>query len=120
METIVVYSPGNSDRLKYILDWLLKERLQLHYKVVTDEEEVKKLPFCIAYGKSLPNSLSIPDNGLLWQTGVKQQEPDAGTWNNIPTLFHTANGQYTLPFDIFSAVFYLLSRYEEYYPFKAD
>lgn len=120
METIVVYSPGQSDRLKYTLDWLLKERLQLHYKVVTHEEDTKGLPFFIAYGKVLPNSLSIPDTGLLWQSGIQQTEPESGTWENIPTLFHIGHEEYTLPFDLFSAVFYLLSRYEEYYPFKAD
>ncbi|MCW3120580.1 MAG: hypothetical protein JWQ38_72 [Flavipsychrobacter sp.] len=120
METIVVYSPGHSERLKFTLDWLLKERLQLHYKIVTSEEETKGLPFFIAYGKVLPNSLSIPDTGLLWQQGVQQHEPQAGAWKDIPTLYAVDDEQYSLPFDICSAIFYLLSRYEEYYPYKAD
>jgi len=34
------------------------------------------------------------------------------------SAFFKSEGDY--PFDIFSAVFYLLSRYEEYLPYKKD
>jgi hypothetical protein len=120
MESIVVYSAENSNRLNYILDWLLKERLQLSYSVVHSEAEVADLPFFISYGKLLPNSISIPDAGLLWQKGIQKQEPSKGNWKEIPILFSENNGGHTVPFDLFSAIFYLLSRYEEYYPFEAD
>jgi len=120
METIVVFSAGNSNRLKYVLDWLLKERLQLGYTIVNDEQDVRNLPFFISYGKVLPNSYSIPDTSLLWQTGISQCDPQTGTWQEIPTLFQVKDTGYKIPFDLFSAIFYLLSRYEEYYPFTPD
>jgi hypothetical protein len=45
---------------------------------------------------------------------------ETGYWNEIPTLYpHTGSG-FDIPFDIFSAIFFLLSRYEEYCPFEAD
>jgi len=121
METIVVYSPRQSARLKYAADWLLKERLQLNYVVITDEAEALKLPFVISYGKTLANSLSIPDAGLLWQQNIVPQEPTAGNWKELPTLYAADNGaDYSLSFDLFSAIFYLLSRYEEYMPYEQD
>lgn len=40
-------------------------------------------------------------------------------WADTPTLF-PAPCEHGLPFDIFSAVFFLLSRYEEYLPFTPD
>jgi hypothetical protein len=120
MESVVVYSVVKSSRLKYVLDWLLKERLQLDYKIVSTENDVAGLPFFISFGKHFSNSISIPDSGLLWQTGLKNQEPQSGTWNDIPTLFGMAGSNCSLPFDMFSAIFYLLSRYEEYYPFTPD
>ena len=120
METIVVYSTENSTRLKFILDWLLQERLHLKYTITTNEADTANLPFFISYGKHLPNSLCIPDEGLLWKTGTPKIEPLAGTWNDIPTLFATTGDAYILPFDFFSAIFFLLSRYEEYYHYHPD
>lgn len=116
METIVVYSAANNNRLKFTLDWLLKERLQLDYRITGNEQE----PALISYGKPLPNTISIPDNGLLWQSGKQPCDVASGTWNTLPTLFATTEGNCTLPFDLFSAIFFLLSRYEEYYPYKPD
>ena len=120
METVVVYSARSSTRLKFALDWLLKERLQLNYRITGAGEEVKNLPFFIAYGAALPHSVSIPDAGLLWQTDLQIQEPRTAVWNDVPVLFAMEQPGTTLPFDLFSAIFYLLSRYEEYYPFPAD
>jgi hypothetical protein len=120
METIVVYSADNSNRLKFVLDWLLKERLHLSYTVTTNEADTAGLPFFISYGKPLANSVSIPDEGLLWKTGIQKIEPLLGSWKDIPTLFAAADGEYTVPFDLFTAVFFLLSRYEEYYHYHPD
>lgn len=120
METIVVYSPDTSNRLKYTLDWLLKERLQLDYRITNDVNETNDLPFFISYGMPLQNAISIPDKGLLWQTGKEKCEIGTGAWNNVPTIFVSGNNNYSLPFDLFSAIFFLLSRYEEYYAYKHD
>ena len=120
METIVVYSAENSNRLRYILDWLLKERLQFDYRITRDEQSLSNLPFFIAYGKPMPNSLSIPDERLLWEKGIQKLSPKAGKWNDLPTLFATTGSAYTIPFDLFSAAFFLLSRYEEYDHFNHD
>ncbi len=110
MDTIVVYSAHNSNRLAYTLDWLLKERLQLNYTITSDKNAAAH----IAYGHALPGALSIPDGALLSQTGIEQRQPHTGTWGDLPVLFASAGGGYTLPFDILSAIFFLLSRYEEY------
>ena len=120
METIAVYSPESTPRLKFVSDWLFKERLQLDYVIVTDISELKKYPFFIAYGKSIEGVISVPDAGLLWQKGIGKPEPAAGLWKDIPTIFASEEKGYTLPFDIFSAIFYLLSRYEEYLPYTPD
>jgi hypothetical protein len=42
-----------------------------------------------------------------------------GTWNGLKTIFPVP-GKADLPFDLFAGVFYLMTRYEEYLPFKGD
>jgi hypothetical protein len=115
-----VYSAENSNRLRYVLDWLLKERLQLNYRITRDEQNIKGLPFFISYGKPMPNSLSIPDERLLWEKGIQKLSPRIGKWDELPTLFAVPDSRNTLSFDLLSAIFFLLSRYEEYDRFDHD
>jgi len=120
MDTIVVYSANSSNRLKYVLDWLLKERLQLDYALTDKEQDTYALSFFISYGKVLPNSVSIPDEGFLWQTGKHPCDTKPGKWGELPMFFTVPGDEYTLPFDLFSAIFFLISRYEEYYHYQPD
>jgi hypothetical protein len=77
------------------------------------------VPYLIAYGKELKNAVSIPDAGLLWEEGVMPHNIEVGRWKDIPTLYHT-NDLFDVSFDIFSAIFFLISRHEEYYSYIPD
>jgi hypothetical protein len=68
----------------------------------------------------LQDELHFYANGLLGETDIKNFEPEAGEHKSIKTLFHHNIDTSALPYDIFSAVFYLLCRYEEYLPFNPD
>ncbi len=85
------------------------------FKVTADAAE--SLP-CLHYGSFPHAAFSIPDAGLLWEKKVQEINIPTGEWKNIPTLF--AAGGASIPFDIFSAIFFLLSRYEEHLPFEKD
>lgn len=64
------------------------------------------------------DSLWIKPYGLLEQTEIKQQNIECFAWHNLQVFFKT-NGD--IPFDILSASFYLLTRYEEYFDgYKTD
>lgn len=125
MQKVIVYSPYQSPRLTYVLDWLLKERLQLDYSIVTNESEASGTAYCISYSHTLPNAVNIPAAGLLAATGIDNELKDAklnpGEWDGLPVLFYVGEDtQHALPFDLFSAVFFLISRYEEYTPYAPD
>ncbi len=120
MQPIIIYSEKTSPRLLYVLNWLFNDQLETSYTLTHDQGEINNGSFAISYGLHLPGTLSVPDTGLLWETGIKQQEVIAGNWHELPTLFSTTEKNYTLPFDIFSAIFFLLSRYEEYYTYTPD
>lgn len=119
-DTLVIYSPNFSARFRYIIDWLFGEQLKVKYSIVNTEEDIASIPFFISYGKSFKNSFSIPDAGLLWESGIKNQKINVSNWQDLPTLFAITNSELSLPFDILSAAFFLLSRYEEYYSYTPD
>lgn len=120
MAAIKIFTKKDSTRLRYVLDWAFKQVFHITYELENDEAALVDEPFFIAYGASFPNAISIPDSGLLWQETIQPHEISCGSWCQIPTLYHQAACDTTLPFDCFSAIFFLISRYEEYYPFKAD
>ena len=57
--------------------------------------------------------LYLRPNGLLFETSIQPVEITCITHNDQKAFFPTEGD---LPFDIFAASFYLLSRYEEYSP----
>lgn len=116
-DAIVIYTTDDSERLRYVLHHIFAERFSVAYQIVS---HAPSEGFFISYGAVLPGAWSIPAAGLLWQQGVKELRPTADIWNDIPTLFATADAGYDIPFDIFSATFFLLSRYEEHYSFSPD
>ncbi len=120
MDTIVVYCNQNSPRLEYVSDWLFRERLQLNFRIVTDIADITANEHVVGYGVGNETRLSVPMAGLLAETGTHPVNPDKGKWNGIPTFFDMADAGCSLPFDMFSAIFYLLSRYEEYQPYEPD
>lgn len=120
MSTLTIYAKQESVRLTYLLDWLFAEQLGVNFRLIYDVDHLHREDPCIAYGANIDGIISIPDMGLLWDMNVinKDLRISKGTWQQVPTLF-AADG-YELPFDIFSAIFFLISRYEEYYPYTGD
>ncbi len=123
MIPIIVYTPQPSARLEYTLDWLLADRLRTPYTLVHNVAEIPANTFFIAYGAHFIHALSIPAAGLLNEAGIQPHNITIGKWYDMPTLYatpHNKEQDYTLPFDLLSALFFLLSRYEEYYAYTPD
>ncbi len=118
---ILIYSHITSPRLQYICSFIFNELMGVEFSVTIDSEEYKNyngpkinysdsnMPGQGLWLKSYPllfEELVIPQNILCFET------------NGTKAFFKT--GAADFPFDIFSAVFYLLSRYEEYLPHEKD
>jgi len=120
---ILIYTEKTSPRMTYILDELLRERMGLEYEVVTDKQDYLQSPLPgICYGVTRvreDNEIHVPAAGLVLENEVKKVMPEVSVFEKIPVLF-PVHGNGDFPFDIFSAVFYMLSRYEEYLPFEED
>ena len=117
---LYILSPEISARLKYVTDWLFAERLGVTPCLVTDASEIPENAIQITYGSKNKTGLTIPSAGLLFDAGIRLQDPATGYWDGTPVLFHIAAADTSLPFDLFSAVFFLITRYEEYLPFTPD
>ncbi len=59
-----------------------------------------------------PNELSIPSASILFEEDVKKVKPIVLFDRELPYFFEKPDADF--PFDIFGAVFYLVTRYEEY------
>jgi hypothetical protein len=120
---ILVYCEQDSIRLKYIVDELLESRasLRVHYTHSLQHFQHSEISMKLAYAAVKPNTncIHIAPHGLLDQTEIIQQ--DIRVVNN-PDWLHIFFSQINadLPFDIFSASFYLITRYEEYLPHTKD
>jgi hypothetical protein len=117
MNEVTIYCSWAGPRLHYVLDWLFGERLQVPYKVTLTEPAVKT--GVISYGLFTEGCLNIPALPLLFNSGNVPEQWVTGTWDGIPVLGCTGE-KADLPFDIFAALFFLLSRQEEYFPHSPD
>jgi hypothetical protein len=74
----------------------------------------------MSYGaQPLGSEFFVKSNGLLFEQGLSDVEISVQKWDNSKCFFYVGEKS-SLPFDIFSAAFLLLSRYEEYLPHVKD
>ncbi|MBS1585144.1 MAG: polysaccharide deacetylase family protein [Bacteroidetes bacterium] len=118
MQHVLIYSPQDSPRLRHVLDWIFNDQLKTDYRLTHDPAE-RHEGMILSYGNTSAN-ISIPTTDLLWETSISVKDPNWSVWQGLPVLFHSAAKGYSLPFDLFSAIFFLLSRYEEYYTYTPD
>ncbi|QSS97764.1 DUF7033 domain-containing protein [Psychroflexus sp. ALD_RP9] len=116
---ILVYVPQNTSRLHYIFDQICGELLGFKVKFTSKVENfIAFQGVKFSYAKNrLGNEVFIQQFGLLEEQGISDVSIIVETWEDldVPCFFRVSNDS-DLPFDIFSASFYLLSRYEEYQP----
>ena len=119
VKPVKIFAVGNMPRLRYIADLLLHEILGLSWEIITDKRKLGKFPVINYSDDSIPGSLKISPSPLLHDTGVGAQDIKVTEWKSLPVFFQTSPDS-DLPFDIFAASFYLVTRYEEYLDFMPD
>jgi len=111
---VLLYTADTAPRLQYIVDFFSRELFDTPVRITTSIDEFRNsaLPK-INYSslQSTPDELHIEPHGLLFETGIRKQQIECFELNFSKVFFQTGGD---LPFDIFSASFYLISRYEEY------
>ena len=118
---LLVYTHKITPRLKYVFKHICKRILGLNVKFTSKVEDfIAHDSLKMSYAKQpLSNELFIRSHELLFEQGLSDIDISVQQWDNTKGFF-AASERSDLPFDIFAASFYLLSRYEEYLPHVKD
>ncbi len=119
---LLVYSQP-SPRVRYTFKQLFERTLGVK---VTFTNEIEQFvshsgPKCSYGNQALGHELFFKASGLLFERGVKEDiKTNVVYKEQIPYFFEVDDLKSALSFDMFSASFFLLSRYEEYMPHAND
>jgi hypothetical protein len=115
---VLVYSPRSSPRLEYVCEFIFRQ-LRLNHRIIHNETELPAFKgLVINYSeKDIEGVLSIIPSGVLFESNVRLHVPASSMFNELWLLYPNDS---SLGFDVFSAVFYMISRYEEWQEFNAD
>jgi len=118
---LLIFTHKITNRLTYICKQLFENILGIEIGFTTKVEDfIKHHGPKMTYSKQpLQNEFFIRCNDLLFEQGINDVEVRVVDWDGLPGFF-SAGEKSSLPFDIFSASFLLLSRYEEYLPHVKD
>lgn len=120
-QTITIYSPVHSERLFFTCHVIFKVVLNVDYILIHTKDSISELKdeTVINYSdQKIKSTFQVIPSGLLSEININNQEISEGKHDDLPVLFYSGNGN--IPYDVFSAVFYMVSRYEEYLDFTPD
>ncbi|OWW24014.1 hypothetical protein B4Q04_18055 [Zobellia sp. OII3] len=118
---LLIYTHKITPRFRYTMKQVFTRILGIEIVFTTKVEDfIKHTGAKITYTKQpLQNEFFVRSNDLLFEQGINDLDISVANWDGVPCFFK-AGERSNLPFDIFSASFYLLSRYEEYLPHVKD
>ncbi len=114
---LLVYTHKITPRITYIFKHIFENMLDLSVSFSTAVEVfvAHSGPKMSYANRSLGNEFNITSHSLLFERGVIDQDITIYDWEGIPAFFKTDDNA-PIPYDIFAASFFLLSRYEESIP----
>jgi hypothetical protein len=117
---VYIFSTELTNRMEYIFRLLFETILDEKVEFCHDEAIYANISgIKINYSnKENLDGLQLQPHPFLFEKNMQQQLIDVFEWDSLKVFFKAENS--FLPFDIFAASFYLVSRYEEYLPGKRD
>ena len=112
---ILLYSEKFHPRLHYICRVFFELHARCEWEITTDTDRFEAssdLRINYSSRKLKSDCIHIYPHELLFENNIREQTLILGEWKNDPVFFMQKQGD--IPFDIFAASFFLISRYEEY------
>lgn len=118
---LLIYTHKITPRVSYVFKHICTRILGIPISFTTTIEEfISHENLKMSYSRQpLGNEVFIRSHELLFEQGLSDLDIHIHDWKHTKGFFPT-NERSALPFDIFAATFYLLSRYEEYLPHVKD
>lgn len=118
---LLVYTHKITPRLNYIFKQVCTRILGIPVSFTTTVEEfIAHDSLKLSYSQQqLGNEFYIKSNQILFEQGLSDIDIHIHDWEHTKCFFYNGDKS-DMPFDIFAASFYLLSRYEEYLPHVKD
>ncbi|HFS67023.1 MAG TPA: hypothetical protein ENK67_02305 [Flavobacteriia bacterium] len=118
---LLVYTPKITPRLTFTFRHFFKRILQLEIDFTTEINTfVAHNGPKITYAKQpLSTEFFVQSHPLLFEQGVSDVDIYIHDWEETKCFFKVSEKS-AIPFDVFAASFYLLSRYEEHIPHVKD
>ena len=122
MDKLLVFVPKKTSRVRYVFRLVFKELLKVDCTLSSDLDEFLSADSAkLVYAdKPYSDDIFFRSSGLLFERGVDSIDTDYIEFEGNNALFPVYDKDSALPFDVFSAIFYLVSRYEEYQPYVPD
>ena len=119
---MLVHVSRITDRVLYTFDLVLKQLLGLDFELTSDAEKFNAFEGPkMNYGPSRLGDAPFQKSvNLLFERHINDQETAALDFEGVKGLFPVYGKGLLMPFDVFAASFYLVSRYEEYLPQVRD
>ena len=117
---MLIFTPKITNRIKYTFQLVFSTVYNINHSLTDDIDFFKSYNFeKLNYSsKQIDDEFYLRPHGLLDEKGISDQDLHISKWNKLPIFFQVKDC--ILPFDIFSASFFLVSRYEEYLPHIKD
>lgn len=118
---LLIYTQKVTPRIMYVFKHICTHLLGIPIKFTSKIEEfIAHDGAKLSYGRqALGNEFFIQKVDLLMEQGFSELEIKVQPWDDTVCFFPVPEAS-NLPFDIFAASFYLLTRYEEYLPHVKD
>mgnify|MGYP000014326248 FL=1 len=118
---ILVYTHQITARLRYVFTHFFETYTENELEI-TDVLETfiaHSGPKFSYTTQELSNEYFVHANPLLFEQGVRPYDIQVKRWEDTPVFF-SCDDSSAIPYDIFAATFYMLSRYEEHVPHLKD
>ncbi len=128
---LLIYVPKLTNRVGYTINVVMRDILKTDFAITTDAEvfdshEEARLcyapqpVYCAKDSAAELPYVYVKAAQLLFETSIEEQNPHCFDYEGMAALFPVFGRHTALPFDPFAAIFYMLSRYEEYLPHHRD
>ena len=116
---MIFFTKKITQRLTYVVEYLLAMQYGINYQITTDIDVFKNSKDTkINYSEiEIKNTLQILPEGLLSEKDIRKGYPVLSEIETMPVIF---SNKTALGFDILSAIFWFISRYEEYMSYNPD